>query len=177
MDGHHSLSSREKYQHFFYLLILTIAAMATLYILFLRKRESPFNKELSFELQMLEQKKKFFQHQQSIYPFLEKTFKKIDEMQLQSVQGFTETDIKNSINNIANAQNDMKISDPRKEGFMQIAQFYKAYFEDKKIAEKKSENIVLFEKQFNECQIGYKEKEQRLNQKNAAMASRNINGL
>jgi hypothetical protein len=172
MNGHNSLSSREKYQHFFYLLILTIIVVVILYVIVLRKRESPFDKNLSFEIQMLEQKKKFVQHQQNIYPYLEKTFKKIDEMPLQYIQVFTETDIKNSVNNIANAQNDLKINDPRKEGFLQIAQFYKAYFEDKKIAEKKSENITLFEKQFNECKIGYKEKEQQLSQKNTALLSR-----
>ena len=47
------------------------------------------------------------------------------------------------------------------------------YFEDKKIAAKKTENIKLFEQQFEECSIGFKEKEQQLAQKKNAIIARN----
>lgn len=60
----------------------------------------------------------------------------------------------------------------RKEAYLQIANFYKMYFEDKKIAAKRTENIRLFEQQFQECSIGFKDKEQELTQKKNAMLAR-----
>lgn len=173
MEGYTSLSRREKYQHFFYLILLLLAATVILGIIFLRNYDSPFSNETSYEMQMLEQKNKFAQLQNDIYPFLQKTYNKIDVLPMKDLQPYTETDIKNNINEIANALNDDKVFDPRKEAFLQIAQYYKMYFDDKKIAGKKADNILLFEKQFTECSIGFKDKEQQLAQKKAAISSRN----
>jgi len=173
MQGHVSLSKKEKHQHFFYLLLLLGAAIIILGFIFFRNYQSPFSSEASYEMQLLEQKNKFASLQEEISPLLHKTFDKIDGLQLKSLQPYVETDIENNINQIANASNNDKISDPRKESFLQIARYYKMYFDDKKIAAKKTENILLFEKQFTECSIGFKEREQQLAQKNAAISSRN----
>ena len=173
MQGYVSLSRKEKYQHFFCLLLLLAAAVMILGLIFFRNYRSPFSNETLYEMQLLEEKNKFAKLQEEIDPFLRKTFDKIDVLQLKSLQPYVETDIENNINDIANVVNNDKISDPRKEAFLQIAHYYKMYFDDKKIAAKKSENILLFEKQFTECSIGFKEREQQLAQKNAAISARN----
>lgn len=173
MEGYISLSRKEKYQYFFYLLLLLAAGIIILCYVFLRKYPSPFSSENSYETILLEQKNKFEKLQTSIQPFLEKTYEKVDALPPSGIQPFTEADVKHSINEIANASADENIMDPRKESYLQIAQFYKMYFEDKKIAGKKADNILLFEKQFTECSIGFKDKEQQLAQKKAAIAARN----
>jgi len=172
MNGYKSLSYKERTQQFYYLLLLTLLALFILSLILLSRFSNPFNNEIAFEMQLLEQQKKFLKQQKTVNPFLEKTFAKIDQVPLRSMQAFVENDIKNSISDITNTSNDESINDPRKEGFQQIASFYKMYFEDKKIAGKKVENIELFEKQFSECSIGFKEKEQQLAQKNAAISAR-----
>ena len=173
MEGYVSLSRKEKHQHFFYLLLLLVAGAVLLYFIFLRQFASPFGNNIGFEMQLLEQKKQFEKMQADIQPFLEKTFNKIDALPPSGLQAFTEADIKNSINQIANASENDKVQDIRKESYLQIAQFYKIYFEDKKIAGKKADNILLFEKEFTECNIGFKDKETQLAQKKAAIAARN----
>ena len=121
---------------------------------------------------MLEQRNKFAKQQTLVAPLLETSYRKINVLQLATPQPFAENDIKNSINDVANSFENTNIYDTRKEGYLQIAQFYKMYFEDKKIAAKKTENITLFQKQFEECSIGFKEKEQQLSQKKNAILSR-----
>jgi len=173
MQGYISLSRKEKYQYFFYLLLLLVTGLVILCYIFLRNYPSPFSNDIGFEASMLEQKNKFEKLQGTIQPFIEKTYEKIDALPLSGIQPFAESDIQHSINEIANVSTDETIVDPRKECYIQIAQFYKMYFEDKKIAGKKADNILLFENQFTECNIGFKDKEQQLAQKKAAIAARN----
>lgn len=173
MEGYVSLSRKEKYQYFFYLLLLLLVGMTLFGYIFLRHYASPFTNSIGYEMQLLEQKNKFEQLQTDIQPFLKKTYDKIDALPPTGLQPFTESDIKNSINAIANASADEQVPDIRRESYLQIAQFYKMFFEDKKIAGKRADNIVLFERQFTECSIGFKDKEQQLAQKKVAMAARN----
>lgn len=172
MDTPVSLSKREKRFQFIYLIGLLLLSTVLLSVIAFRKYESPFSEYNVLELQMLEQKNKFSKQQDVVSPLLQSTYKKINILKFQTPQPFAESDIKNSINNIANSFENVNVYDTRKEGYLQIAQFYKMYFEDKKIAAKKSENIILFEKQFEECSIGFKEKEQQLAQKQNAILSR-----
>ncbi|HZH72127.1 MAG TPA: type VI secretion system transmembrane protein TssO [Mariniphaga sp.] len=172
MKTYTSLSSREKQYQFVYLLGMLILAIVLFCTIFLRRFESPFSESNTLETQMLEQKNKFAQQQSLVAPLLETSYRKISILQLETPQPFAENDIKNSINDVANSFENTTIYDTRKEGYLQIAQFYKMYFEDKKIAAKKAENITLFEKQFEECSIGFKDKEQQLSQKQNAMLSR-----
>lgn len=167
------MSKREKYQHFFYLLLLLMGSITAVSVIFLRNYASPFSSQASYEIQMLDQKNQFADLQNVIYPFIQKTYGKIDALPMKDLSPYQEADIKNNINQIANALNDERVFDPRKEAFLQIAQYYRMYFDDKRIAGKKADNILLFEKEFTECSIGFKEKEQQLAQKNAAVLARN----
>ncbi len=173
MEGYISLSRREKYHYFFYLLLLLVVTVMLLWLVFLRNYTSPFSDDHAYELQMLEHKMKFAQMQKQMEPLLSTTFLKVNALPLKEIAPFAEADIKNDINEIASLIQNDKVSDPRIEAYYQVAQFYKMYFEDKKIAGKKCDNITLFEKQFTECNIGFKDKEQQLAQKKAAISLRN----
>ena len=121
---------------------------------FLRKFQSPFTQTDVMDIQLLAQKNKFSEQQKIVEPLLKNTFTKI------------------SINDLANYFQSIVVFDTRKNDYLQIAKFYRMYFEDKKIAAKKTENIKLFEQQFEECSIGFKEKEQQLAQKKNAIIAR-----
>jgi hypothetical protein len=151
---------------------MSLLAALVFTIIVLRKFDSPFSGTDTLEIQMLEQKNKFARQQLIVFPLLETAYKKISILKQETPQPFAENDIKNSINDVANCFENVEIYDIRKDGFLQIAQFYKMYFEDKKIAAKKAENIALFQRQFEECSIGFKENEQQLAQKKNAILSR-----
>jgi CRISPR/Cas system CSM-associated protein Csm3 (group 7 of RAMP superfamily) len=172
MNEYNSLSKRERTYQFFYLFFMLLTALAVLSFLLLREFNSPFSETDTLELQMLSQKNKFAKQQNVVEPLLTTTYTKIDLLKPEELQPFTENDIKNSINDVANAFSNVDVYDPRKEAYLQIAQFYKMYFEDKKMVAKKTENIKLFEQQFEECSIGFKDKEQQLAQKKNAILSR-----
>jgi hypothetical protein len=156
-----------------YLLFMLLTALAVLSYLLLRNFNSPFSGADMLELQMLAQKNEFAKQQKVVEPLLTATYSKIDILKPQDeIQPFTENDIKNSINDVANSFTNAPVYDPRKEAYLKIAEFYKMYFEDKKIAAKKYENINLFEKQFEECTIGFRDREQQLIQRRNAILSR-----
>jgi CRISPR/Cas system CSM-associated protein Csm3 (group 7 of RAMP superfamily) len=172
MNEYNSLSKRERTYQFFYLFFMLLTALAVLSFLLLRKFNSPFSESDILGLQMLSNKNKFAKQQNALEPLLTNTYTKIDILKPEELQPFTENDIQNSINDVYNAFSDVDIYDPRKGAYLQIALFYKMYFEDKQMAAKKTENIKLFEKQFEECSIGFKDKEQQLAQKKNAILSR-----
>ncbi len=172
MEAIVSLSKREKRYHFFYLLCMLFIVLMVLGMIFFRKFDSPFSGTDVLDIQLLSQKNKFIEQQKIVAPLLENTFTKISILKVEKSQPFIENDIKNSINDIANSFQGTEVYDMRKEAYLQIANFYKMYFEDKKIAAKRTENIRLFEQQFQECSIGFKDKEQELTQKKNAMLAR-----
>ncbi|RQO29742.1 hypothetical protein DBR32_14240 [Taibaiella sp. KBW10] len=172
MQGYHSLSKQERRYQFFYLLGLLALVLLVLSLLFLRKFDSPFARDGALSLQMLEQRNKFTARQAAVSPLVENTFRKIIVLSKDSVQPFVESDIKTSINEVANAFEGVEIYDSRKEDYYQIAQFMKMYFSDKVLVAKKTENIARFEKELNECLSGFKDNQQRLSQMKNAMLSR-----
>lgn len=172
MERKSTLSAREKRYQFIYLMGMTLFAILLFGLINVRNFDSPFSGTDMLEIQMLAQKNRFAHQQHMVAPLLESSYKKISSLKYEMPQAFAENDIKNSINAVANSFENVNIFDTRKEGYLQIAQFYKMYFEDKKIAAKKVENITLFQKQFEECSIGFKDKEEQLSQKRNAILSR-----
>lgn len=173
MNGAISLSKRERRYQFFYLLGMLLVVLLVSGFVFLRKFESPFTQTDVMDIQLLAQKNKFSEQQKIVEPLLKNTFTKISILKVEKPQPFVENDIKSSINDLANYFESNEVFDTRKNDYLQIAKFYRMYFEDKKIAAKKTENIKLFEQQFEECSIGFKEKEQQLAQKKNAIIARN----
>lgn len=167
-----TFSAREKRYQFLYLLGILAVIVTVFSLVIYQKFHTSLSEGNVLETQMLAQRNKFNQQQTVLTPVLESAYRKINILKDETPQPFAENDIKNSINDIANSFSNAEIYDTRKEGYLQIAEFYKMYFEDKKIAAKKVENIKLFEKQFDECSIGFKEREQQLEQRRNAISSR-----
>lgn len=168
-----TLSKKERHYQFFYLILMLFAALIFLGIIFLKGFESPFSDEDVISLRNLEEKSKFDQQQKFTYKLMDSTFAQINKLTNEAPQPFVENNIMNGINDIANYYNNENTADIRKEAYPQIAKFYKMYFDDKKVISSKTENIKSFEKQFEECSIGFKEKKSQLFQRENALKARN----
>ncbi|WP_294219538.1 type VI secretion system transmembrane protein TssO [uncultured Chryseobacterium sp.] len=173
MQGHITLSRKEKQYQFVYLILMLIAALIFLGIIFLKGFESPFSDEDMISIRNLEEKAKFDQQQKFTYKLMDSTFSQINRLSDETPQPFEENNIMYGINDIANYyENNNGIADIRKDAYPQIAKFYKMYFNDKKIIASKTENIKSFEKQFEECSIGFREKKNQLFQRENALKAR-----
>jgi len=125
-------------------------------------------------IQTLEEKAKFDNRQKMAQPVVDSTFNKIEKVSVEDQNPLQENEIRYSINDIANIFETVNITDPRKQSYVQIAQFYKMYMEDKNVAGKKNENIRIFTKQFEDCSIGFRErKNQKLQRDNALLMKNN----
>lgn len=152
---------------------MLLTALIFMGIIFLRGFESPFSDNDIISVQLLEEKAKFDQKQKSSFKVLDSTFSMINKITDEGAQPFEENNIMYGINDVAGYyQNGENINDIRKEAYPQIAEFYKMYFNDKKIISSKTENIKNFEKQFEECSIGFKEKKSQLFQRETVLNSR-----
>jgi hypothetical protein len=172
MQGQITLSKKEKQYQFLYLILMLFAAIIFLGIIFLKGFESPFSDEDIISIQNLEEKAKFDQKQKFTFKLLDSTFSQIDRLKDEAPQPFVENNIMNGINDVANQLANDNTTDIRKDAFPQIAKFYKMYFDDKKVISSKTENVKSFEKQFEDCSIGFKEKTSQLFQRETALKAR-----
>ncbi|MEC3875474.1 type VI secretion system transmembrane protein TssO [Chryseobacterium salviniae] len=173
MQGQITLSKKERHYQFLYLILMLFAALIFMGIIFLRGFQSPFSDNDIVSIQMLEEKNKFDLKQKQSFKVMDSTFSMINKLTDEAPQPFVENNIMYGINDVAGYyQNGDNINDIRKEAYPQIAKFYKMYFNDKKIISSKTENIKNFEKQFDECSIGFKEKRSQLFQRETALQSR-----
>lgn len=173
MQGQVTLSKKERQYQFLYLILMLFAALIFLSIIFLKGFQSPFSDEDIVSVQILEEKAKFDQKQKYSYKTMDSTFSMINKLTDQAPQPFVENNIMYGINDVANYfENGDNIIDIRKDAYPQIARFYKMYFNDKKIISSKTENIKNFEKQFEECSIGFREKKSQLFDRATALKAR-----
>ncbi|SMP35916.1 type VI secretion system transmembrane protein TssO [Chryseobacterium profundimaris] len=173
MQAQVTLSKKERHYQFLYLILMLFAALIFMGIIFLRGFQSPFSDNDIVSIQMLEEKAKFDLKQKQSFKVMDSTFSMINKLTDEAPQPFVENNIMYGINDVAGYyQNGNNINDIRKEAYPQIAKFYKMYFNDKKIISSKTENIKNFEKQFDECSIGFKEKRSQLFQRETALQSR-----
>lgn len=167
-----TLSKKEKHYQFFYLILMLLAALIFLGIIFLNRFASPFSAADTNSLQILEQKNKFDQQQKVGLGLIDSAFAKVNRLSTEIAQPVEESEAQYSIQDLANTYQNVVVNDARKEAFPQIALFFKMHLVDKKRIMKINENTKIFEKQFEDCQLGYKEKTQSLRDRNNALNSR-----
>lgn len=173
MQGHITLSKKEKHYQFLYLILMLLAAMVFLGIIFLKSYESPFSDEDVRGIQNLEQKSKFEQHQKVILPIMDSTYTMISKLKDIAPEPFVENNIALGINDLQNYfQINGDVYDVRKDAYPQIAKFYKMYFDDKKVISSTTEDIKEFEKQVDECRIGFKDTQIKLYQRENELKAR-----
>lgn len=151
---------------------MLLAAMIFLGIIFLKGFESPFSDEDVRGIQNLEQKAEFEQHQKIILPIMDSTYARITKLKSEGPQPFAENNIQLGVNDLNDYFNANNVIDIRKDAYPQIAKFYKMYFDDKKVISTTLEDIKIFEKQVEDCRIGFKDKQNKLYERENALKAR-----
>ncbi|GEN70493.1 MULTISPECIES: type VI secretion system transmembrane protein TssO [Chryseobacterium] len=173
MQGSITLSKKERHYQFFYLILMLLAAMIFFGIIFLKGYDSPFSEEDVRGIQSLEQKAAFESQQKILQPEMDSTYVLISRIADKSPEPFAENNIFNGINGLASHfQGNSNIMDIRKDAYPQIAKFYKMYFEDKKVISTTTEDVKKFEKEVEDCRIGFKDKQNRLYERENALRAR-----
>ncbi|MBE4951003.1 type VI secretion system transmembrane protein TssO [Chryseobacterium culicis] len=172
MQGQITLSKKERHYQFFYLILMLVTAMLFLGVIFLKGFESPFSDEDVRGIQNLEQKAEFEQHQKVVLPIMDSTYAMITKLTNDGPQPFVENNIQLGVNDLNNYFNGTDVVDIRKDAYPQIAKFYKMYFDDKKVISTTSEDIKIFQKQVDECRIGFKDKQNKLYQREQDLKAR-----
>ncbi|EFK36663.1 Uncharacterised protein [Chryseobacterium gleum] len=172
MQGQITLSKKERHYQFFYLILMLVTAMLFLGVIFLKGFQSPFSDEDVRGIQNLEQKAAFEKHQKIVLPIMDSTYTMISKLTDDGPQPFMENNIQLGVNDLNSYFNSTDVVDIRKDAYPQIAKFYKMYFEDKKVLSTASEDIKIFQKQVDECRIGFKDKQNKLYQREQDLKAR-----
>lgn len=160
-----TLSKKEKRHYFLYLLGMLVITVLIVSIIVLNKFASPFSDTDMHAVMTLQDKAKFDEAQKNIQKQMDSTFIKIEKMNPERMTPIEENDIVVGISNINNAFKMSASSDPRKESYPQIAKFYGMFFEDKKNTLTLKKNIENFTKQYDNCIVGYRDKQQQIMQR------------
>ncbi|MFS4430524.1 type VI secretion system transmembrane protein TssO [Chryseobacterium sp. GVT01B] len=172
MQGQITLSKKERHYQFFYLILMLVTAMLFLGVIFLKGFESPFSDEDVRGIQNLEQKAEFEHHQKIVIPIMDSTYTMITKLTNDGPQPFIENNIQLGVNDLNSYFSSTDVIDIRKDAYPQIAKFYKMYFDDKKVISTTSEDIKIFQKQVDECRIGFKDKQNKLYQREQDLKAR-----
>ncbi|MGH1520400.1 type VI secretion system transmembrane protein TssO [Chryseobacterium sp. JK1] len=172
MQGQITLSKKERHYQFFYLILMLVTAMLFLGVIFLKGFVSPFSDEDVRGIQNLEQKAEFEHHQKVILPIMDSTYTMISKLTNETPQPFVENNIQLGVNDLNSYFNGYDVIDIRKDAYPQIAKFYKMYFDDKKVISTTTEDIKIFQKQVEECRIGFKDKQNKLYDREKALKER-----
>lgn len=172
MQGQITLSKKEKRYQFLYLILMLIVALLFLGIIFLKGFKSPFSEEDTNALQILEQKSKFDQQQKVGLKLIDTAYASVNALSVEVAQPVEQNAAEFAIQDVANTYQNVVVNDARKLAYPQIAMFFKMFMVDKNRIMKTNETIKIFEKQFEDCQLGYREKTQSLRDRNNALNAR-----
>lgn len=172
MQGQVTLSKKEKHYQFFYLILMLIVALFFLGVIFLKGFSSPFSEADTNALQILDQKVKFDQQQKIGLKLIDTASARVNRLSMEIQQPVERNDAEYAIQDLANTFQNVVVHDQRKMAFPQIGKFVKMNMVDKERIMKMNETTKTFEKQFEECQLGYKEKSQTLRERNNSLNPR-----
>ena len=172
MQGQVTLSKKEKHYQFFYLILMLIVALFFLGVIFLKGFASPFSEADTNSLQILDQKVKFDQQQKIGLKLIDTASARVNRLSVEIQQPVERNDAEYAVQDLANTFQNVTVNDSRKMAFPQIGKFFKMNMVDKERIMKMNETTKTFEKQFEDCQLGYKEKSQTLRDRNNALNSR-----
>lgn len=151
---------------------MLLAAMILLGIIFLNQFESPFNSSDIVTLKRLEQKSQFDVEQKKIQSVVDSTFVKISHLDAENPEAMTIHEIEKNTDFISTTKKRFITPDERISGYPIIADFYAMYMEDKTMAKNTADDVKRLEAAVKNCEMGYKNNEQRLFDRDNALRSR-----
>lgn len=166
-----SITKRERRIYFFNLLAIYVIAMGVLVFLLFQSSFLAPSADDEVSKRRLEEGKAYLKQQKEAAQFMDLIASRISQMNGNTRQVFLERDVQHSIKNLRRYY-DPNSNDLRQVTFDQAATFLTIQFEDKLILAKTNGNLQLFEKQLGDCEIGFKQKQDLLNQKKLMESSR-----
>lgn len=151
---------------------MLIVALFFLGVIFLKDFASPFSEADTNSLQILDQKLKFDQQQKIGLKLIDTASARVNRLSVEIQQPVERNDAEYAVQDLANTFQNVVVNDSRKMAFPQIGKFFKMNMIDKERIMKMNETTKTFEKQFEDCQLGYKEKSQTLRDRNNALNPR-----
>jgi len=151
---------------------MLIVALFFLGVIFLKDFASPFSEADTNSLQILDQKVKFDQQQKIGLKLIDTASARVNRLSVEIQQPVERNDAEYAVQDLANTFQNVVVNDSRKMAFPQIGKFFKMNMVDKERIMKMNETTKTFEKQFEDCQLGYKEKSQTLRDRNNALNPR-----
>lgn len=151
---------------------MLIMALFFLGVIFLKDFASPFSEADTNSLQILDQKVKFDQQQKIGLKLIDTASARVNRLSVEIQQPVERNDAEYAVQDLANTFQNVVVNDSRKMAFPQIGKFFKMNMVDKERIMKMNETTKTFEKQFEDCQLGYKEKSQTLRDRNNALNPR-----
>lgn len=163
-----TLSRKEKRYYFLYLLGMLCFAVGVVAVAVLFSHPSPFSESDMHAIYTLQEKNRFEEARKPFQKQTDSTFSKLEKFDAEKTSPLEENDIKMGISEIQNAFALTNVKDPRISAFEQIGRFYKMFYDDKKSAAVIEDNIRIFEKQFDDCSVGYRDRRQQMMQRENA---------
>lgn len=160
-----TLSKKEKKHYFLYLLGMLLLAVLILSLTVLNRTVNPFSDADMHSVMILQEKSRFDEAQKAVQKQMDSVFADLNKFDPEKSTPVEENNIEVGISNINNAFKMSGAKDPRKESYQQIAKFYKMYFEDKKNTVIISKNVENFKKQYEDCTVGYKARQEQMMQR------------
>ncbi len=168
-----TLSKKEKRHYFLYLLGMLLFAVLIISFIALRHFRSPFSDADMHSVLVLQEKTQFDEAQKSVEKLMDSTFKRINKLDVEKSSPLQENEAQMGITDVNNAFKLTKLTDPRTKAYSQISRFYKMYYDDKREADLVQKNTKIFVKQFEDCSVGYRDRQQQMQQRENAMLMRN----
>ena len=171
MKANVSLTKRERRMCLINLLLIYLVATALLGTLLFKNSFLSIRMDYELSRNKLNASKNCIRQQRIAAESMERISTHINQMQGSTRQVFLERDIQRTIKELRKYY-DPDSDDLRQVCFSQAATFLTMQYEDKIILNKTSGNLQLFEKQLGDCEIGFKQKLDLLNQKKLMEVSR-----
>lgn len=148
-----TLSKKEKRHYFLYLIGMLLLAMIFLYVLLLKKKESPFStkKEDLISIERLERKAEIDKFQKSAIKRLDSISSKIKKAEREEQLNQIYDD---EIKEINYTLKKIDAIDPRVEDYKLISKFIELYKRDKSVKFSKMNNLENEKTDYRKCQSG-----------------------
>ncbi|MFV0531925.1 MAG: type VI secretion system TssO [Flavobacteriales bacterium] len=167
-----TLSKKEKRHYFLYLIGMLFFTVLVISLITLGRIGSPFSEADYHSEMVLQEKIKFDKAQNSVQKVIDSTFTKLDKMDPEKSTITEENQIEREIGDINSSFVITDAKDPRQKAYTQVAKFYRMYFEDKKSIIAVKNNTELLQKEYEDCSVGYKDKQQAIRQRENAIIMR-----
>lgn len=152
-----TINKREKRINLIYLILLFVVTTGGACWFIYKDYDFRIFTQKDYVISKMERVKEFQSAQQHHKPLMDSLYRKIKEFDPSLNAVYVENDIKFMINDLHVVYEKNNL-DGRYKAFQHVSDFFKMFYEDKKILWHIQQDIVYFQKQLEECEAGLTDK-------------------